>query len=216
MKNLLIIGVGGLAREVYGHTKNSKGYGTAWTIKGFLDGNVRLEEKEYELLDAPLYGNVENYQIEEEDVFICAIANPKVKMLLTKMIEDRGGTFINLIHHTAIISHRAMIGRGVVICQFVTVSCDANIGNHVLINLASEIGHDASVGEYSSLMSYVDITGNVSVGKGTYWGSGSRALPHSKIENNSTVGAGSVVLKKVKENQTVFGIPAMPIMKIIK
>ena len=33
----------------------------------------------------------------------------------------------------------------------------------------------------------------------------------SKIGNHAKIGAGSVVLKKVKEGQTVFGVPAMPI-----
>ena len=37
---------------------------------------------------------------------------------------------------------------------------------------------------------------------------GSRLLPHKMIENNASVGAGSVVISKVKEGTTVFGIPA--------
>ena len=50
MKNLIIIGVGGFAREVYWHAQFSHGFNTEWTIKGFLDGDVKLADEEYKFL----------------------------------------------------------------------------------------------------------------------------------------------------------------------
>ena len=41
MKHLIIIGTGAFARELYGHAKNSIGYGTSWDIKGYIDGDVK-------------------------------------------------------------------------------------------------------------------------------------------------------------------------------
>ena len=72
-KHLLIIGIGGFAREVFWHAHDSIGYGTEWDIKGFLDGDVKLEAQEYEKLAAPLLGDVDTYAIESDDCFICAI-----------------------------------------------------------------------------------------------------------------------------------------------
>jgi sugar O-acyltransferase (sialic acid O-acetyltransferase NeuD family) len=212
MNNLVIIGVGGFAREVYWHAQNSIGYGTEWMIKGFLDGTIRLADEQYKFLDAPLLGNIEQYEIQENDVFVCAVANPPIKMMLTEMVEVRGGIFINIIHNTAMVSSRAILAKGIILCPYTIISCNVTVGNHVMFNLYSDAGHDAVIGNYTSVMGHVDITGNVQIGERTYWGSGSRALPHSKIGNDSTVGAGSVVIKKVKANQTVFGIPAMPIL----
>ena len=37
MKNLIIIGTGGFALEVYEHAQNSLGYGSEYKIKGFID-----------------------------------------------------------------------------------------------------------------------------------------------------------------------------------
>ena len=50
MKNLIIIGAGGFAREIYWHAQKSIGFGVEWRIKGFLDGDIKLAAAEYELL----------------------------------------------------------------------------------------------------------------------------------------------------------------------
>jgi len=209
MKNLLIIGTGGFAREVYWHAQNSIGYGEEFLIKGFLEGNVPLAEH-YEL-PLPVLGKVENYVIEENDVFVVAIAGANVKKIIVEMLLNKGAEFINLIHKTAMVSSSAELGKGIIICPFVMISCNTIVGNHVMFNAYSSLGHDAQIGDFSSTMGHVDITGNVKAGIGTYWGSGSRALPSSKIGDYAKVGASSVVLRKVKAGETVFGIPAMPI-----
>lgn len=211
MKQLVIIGTGGLAREVCDFLPETLGYGTKWNLKGFLEGDAPQKKEAYELLYAPLLGDIHTYKIETEDVFICAIANPQVKMRLTQYIERKGGQFINIIHEFTKISAHARLGKGIILYGCVGISCDVQIGDHVLINAYSGIGHDTSIGAYSTIYSYVNITGRVNVGERTIWGSGSRALPNARIESDSVVGAGSVVLKRVKAGQTVFGVPAMPI-----
>lgn len=211
MKNLIIIGVGGLAREVYDLLPDSIGYEEKWRLKGFLDGDVHLEEAAYQLLYAPLLGAAATYEIEPDDVFLCAVADPKAKRRLTECMESRGGAFINLIHRTAAISKSAQLGRGIIFYGHTGISCNTRIGDHVMIGAYSGIGHDAKIGAYTSVMSYVNITGGAIVEEATYWGSGSRALPNSRIEKGCVVGAGSVVLKRVKAGQTVFGVPATPI-----
>lgn len=211
MKKLFIIGTGGLAREVYWHAQNSIGYKTQYELKGFLEGDVPLDASKYNLLPMQVVDNVINYEIEENDVFIIAIADGECKEKIAKIIEEKKGEFINLIHNTALVSPLAKIGKGILICPFVIISCNTSVGNHVTFNSYSDLGHDAIVGDYTSIMSHVDITGNVLVGAHTFWGSGARALPSSKIGNYARIGAGSVVLRKVKDGQTVFGVPAMPI-----
>ena len=211
MKELLIVGTGGFAREVYWHAHNSLGYGTEFVIKGFLEGNVPLDHSKYSLLPAQVLENILNYNISRNDVFVVALANSKIKELLAGIILGNGGKFINLIHKTAMVSDTAQLGIGIIFCQFTSISCNTVVENHVMLNAYSSLGHDAKIGEYSSIMGNVDITGNVSVGTHTFWGSGSRALPGSKIGNYATVGAGSVVIRKVKDGKTVFGVPAVEI-----
>lgn len=208
MKQLLIVGTGGFAREVYWHAQQSVGYKTQYEIKGFLEGNVPLAKDAYELMPAEVFDNVLNYQIQFDDVFVIALANSTVKNKIAHILAQKGGEFINLIHKTALISPQAKVGVDVILCPYTIVTCNTVIGSHVMFNLYSSMGHDSQVGDYSSLMCYVDIAGDVHIGDHTFWGNCSLAIPGSRIGDYVTVGAGAVILKTVETGQTVVGVPA--------
>jgi acetyltransferase-like isoleucine patch superfamily enzyme len=54
----------------------------------------------------------------------------------------------------------------------------------------------------------VDLGGHVIIGKKVFIGTKATIIPKIEIEDNSIVGAGSVVIRKVKSKTTVFGNPA--------
>lgn len=211
LKHLIIIGVGGFGREVYWHAQNSLGYGAEWNLKGFLDGDVRLPDEEYEKLKLPVVGDINSYQPQDDDCFICAIVNSVVRKRLTDIIQEKGGAFINLIHRTTILSGNVKMGIGNVFSPYTTVLDSVKMGNFNIFNVRTGIGHDASLGDYNSLMSAVDINGFVRIGNFTYLGDSASTIPHSKIEDGAFVGACSLVLKKVKAGKKVFGVPAVEI-----
>lgn len=211
MKHLIIIGVGGFAREVYWYAQDSRGYRVTWDLKGFLDGDVRLDEEEYRKLELPVLGDVKSYEIQEDDVFACAVGTPKVKERLVGIMEARGGNFINIIHNMAIIQGNVTMGKGIILCPWVSLNDHSKIGNHVMFGAHGGMAHDSSVGDYSCFMGGAGLCGNVQVGKGTYWGDGATALPHSVIGDYAYIGCRSVVYKKVKVGQKVLGNPALPI-----
>ena len=86
MKQLVIVGAGGFAREVYWYAQESVGFGTSFEIKGFLDGDVKLDEAEYAKLEKPVVGDAGTYEISDEDVFVCAIGDPSVKKKLVERL----------------------------------------------------------------------------------------------------------------------------------
>ena len=211
MKNLIIIGVGGFAREVFLHAQKSLGFGVDWRIKGFLDGDVKLSAAEYELLPEKVLGDVNGYEICDDDVFTCAVGSPKARKILAEKILARGGKFINIISRLAEIVSTARLGQGVIISPFVGVSDKAQLGDFVAVNAQTIIGHDAHVGNFSSIMTHVAVSGNCKVGAEVFIGSGAVILPKAKVGDGATVGAGCVVLKKVRAGATVFGNPAIEI-----
>lgn len=211
MKHLIIIGVGGFAREVHWHAQNSLGYGDEWNIKGFLDGDVRLEAREYKKLPLPLCGDVGEYKIQKDDVFVCAIGDCAARERLTDIMEKKGATFINLIHRTALIAPTAKLGHGCILAPFCIVQPEVVAGNHTVMNICSGLGHDAKVGNYCSFMAGGGLMGYASVGNRVYMADGAKALPHAVIEDDAYVGVDSVVFKRVRNGQKVFGNPAMQI-----
>ena len=211
MKNLIIIGAGGFAREIYWHAQKSLGFGIEWQIKGFLDGDVKLAAADYELLPDKILGDVDSYEICAGDVFTCAVGTPKARKVLVEKISARGGEFINLISSLAYVMPTVKLGRGVIICPYVNIGDRAELEDFVAVNDVSIIGHDAQIGKFSCVMPHANVAGKCKIGAEVFIGSGAIILPKAKVGDGATVGAGSVVLKKVRAGAKVFGNPAIEI-----
>lgn len=210
MKDLIIVGAGGLGREVLQMCMEINNISQRWNIKGFIDDNLKaLEDKkcEYKVL-----GTISGWIPRSNEIFVMAIANPKIKKIIVETLKVKGALFDTIISPRAFIATTAQIGKGSIISPFCFVSDNVVLGQCVFFNAYTSIGHDTVMGDFSSTMGHVDITGCCIVGQETYWGSGARALPSSKIGDCAFVGAGSVVLRKVKAGDKVFGIPAMSIL----
>lgn len=211
MKKLIIIGVGGFAREVYWHAQESIGFGTEWELKGFLNGDTQLEDEEYQKLALPVLGDVMSYEIQPDDVFICAVGNGLVRKKLVQPILERGGKFINLIHKTAIIHGNVKMGQGNIFCAYTHAHDHATIGDFCIFNVRSGVGHDVHLGSYGSFMANAELCGFVQAGDNLFMATNAVAVPYSRLGENVYVGVNSSVLKRVKSNTTVFGNPALPI-----
>lgn len=211
MKNLIIIGVGGFAREVFWHAHKAHGFGVDWRIKGFLDGDIKLAAAEYALLPATVLGDVNGYDICADDVFTCAVGTPKARRHLAEKILSRGGEFINIISTHAYIMPTAQLGRGVIIAPHTDIGDRAQLGDFVATNAQTIIGHDAQIGDCCCIMPHAVISGKCRLGAEVFVGSGAILLPKSTVGDGATVGAGAVVLKKVRAGATVFGNPAIEI-----
>ncbi len=210
MKTLIIIGARGFGREVFHLATQCKGYLERFTIKGFLDSksDALQEYRGY----PPILNSVEDYIPERNDVFVCALGDSKFKKHYISLVKAKSGVFYSLIHPTAIIYPSAKIGTGAIILPNVLVSSDVIIGKWVTLQPFIAIGHDARIGSFSHLNAYAFMGGYAEIGEGVTLHPGAKVLPHKKVGDWATVGAGSLVMLNVKPEQTVFGMPAMPIV----
>lgn len=210
MKNVIIINASGHGKEVYWVVKGSPKYDIDYVLKGFLDDRPDiLRPYSYE---HPILSSVEAYEPQANDVFICAIANPKDKLKYATMIKNKGGKFMNVIHYSALLSANIEFGEGVIIGSFSSLSCDCKIGNFVTINSFVAIGHDVTLSDYAHVNSYAAINGGVEVGPLAVVNTHAVILPRLSVGQSAVVGAGSVVIKNVPEYTTVFGVPATPVL----
>ena len=213
MKNLIIIGTGAFARELFWHAQQSIGFDVDWRIKGFLDGDIKLSPEDYSRLpeSVPVLGDVNGYEICADDVFTCAIGTPEARKVLCEKISARGGEFINLVSEFAYVMPTVKLGRGVIISPHTDIGDGAIIGDFVATNAMTIIGHDVTIGDYSCIMPHANIAGWSKIGAEVFIGSGAIIVPKAKVDDGATVGAGAVVLKRVKSGKKVFGNPAIEI-----
>jgi sugar O-acyltransferase (sialic acid O-acetyltransferase NeuD family) len=203
-KRLLIIGAGGFGREVLQWAQDVQAQQIVdWEVGGFLDSNSQAFEN-FEIA-LPVLGDPQTWQPDASDRFICAIGDPSTRLRICRELQSRGAKFISLVHPTAIVGSRCHIGTGTVLCPGVTVTVDATIGNFVILNVRSCVGHDAHVGDGCTINDFCDITGNAKLGEGVFLGSHSSVTPSTKVGDYARVGAGSVVVRRVRANTTVMG-----------
>lgn len=209
MKHLLIIGARGWGREVYDIAVACMAAGEDFDVKGFLDDKSDTLDGKSNY--PPILGPVETYQIESDDVFICALGDVNFKKKYADIILNKGGEFISLVHPTAIIGSNAKWGKGCVIGAYANLSSDTSLGDFVTFSVKAGMGHDSTVGNYSHIGGLTNISGFVSIGKNVTIHPCCNIVPHRKIGDNSIIGTGSVVLNNVKMGTTVFGNPAKKI-----
>jgi sugar O-acyltransferase (sialic acid O-acetyltransferase NeuD family) len=206
MKNLIIIGARGYGREVYQLATELDNFGKEFIIKGFLDDKA-------DALDGyanypKIISSVEAYVPQEDDVFICALGDPMYKKIYSKIILDKGGEFISLVHPRASIGMNSTIGVGCIISSHAKISCDVKIGDFVSIQSFSDLGHDVKVGDNCHLSAYTFLGGFVEVGSDVRILTRSSISPHKKVGDGAMVGAASFVVSNIKPETKVFGSPA--------
>ena len=208
MKNLIIIGAGGMGRTIHDIAKESLGYGTEFIIKGFIDDNVNALQgfPNY----PPVLETISDYIPMPEDVFTFSIGGDSRRVCIENMIK-KGAEFINLIHQTARIGTNVKIGRGNIIAAFTTLGADCLIGDYNMIQSYTVIGHDAEIGNFNRIDTHVTCVGGIRIKNDTCIHTSAVINHKVTVEDKAKVGACSFVIRKVKAGETVLGVPAKKI-----
>jgi sugar O-acyltransferase (sialic acid O-acetyltransferase NeuD family) len=208
MKNLIIIGAGGFAREVYDMANYCYGNEKDFFIKGFLsDSPSEIESMGY----PSILGTISNYEIEKGDVFFCGIGSVTDRKKCVEIILSKGGSFINLIHPNVVISPSVKIGIGVAIKAFCVLASDVVIGDFSFLQSSVILGHDVEIGRYCQVNSFSFFAGCSKIHDQVLVGAHSKFIQNAEAEELSIVGIGSLIIRKVKRETTVFGSPAKKI-----
>ena len=205
MKQLIIIGAGGMGRTVYGIAIESIGYGTEFIVKGFVDDNIHALDgfQNY----PPIIGTTSDYIPEEDDVFVSSIGTDSRQRCIGK-IQMRGGRFINIIHSTARVRTNVQMGVGNIVCAYAIIGADCVVGDFNLFQNFSIIGHDVRVGNHNRIDTHVTCVGGITICNNTNIHTSAIINHGVVVEDDAHVGAGSFVIRKVKAGTTVFGNPA--------
>lgn len=208
MKDIVIVGSGGFAREVrwlIDECNNGQ-----WQILGWIS----KEQKGTIIAGLPVLGDDEwllNYD-KPIDVVVAVGSGNLRKKIVSVLKKNNNISFPSIVSTTSKISNSVCLGQGAIVTSNCILTVNIKIGEFFLCNLSSTVGHDCKFGDYVTLNPGVNISGNVNLGECVTFGTGSCIIERMSVGDNSIIGAGATVVKNIPSNCTAVGTPA----KIIK
>lgn len=209
-KKIAIYGAGGLGREVAGGiARINKAGKEHWELVGFYDDAIETGTV-ISHYGSVLGGMKELNDIKEPLALAIAVGTPRFRKTIHERITNQNIYFPNLIAPSfRILDHKTFkIGKGNIIQDNCSATCDVEIGDYNVFNGSNALGHDVVVGDFNVLMPGVRLSGVVEVGDCNMFGVDSVVLQQIKVGDNVTLGAGSVLMTKPKDGHTYIGVPA--------
>ena len=207
MKDIVIIGAGGMGKDIQWLIERINDVEETWNILGYIDDGILVDT---EINGYKVLGGMDFLkQVDDSLAVVCSVANTKTREKLIAQIKDKENfEFPNLIDPSVIISKRVEMGNGNVICAGCIMSVNITLGNFNIICAASIIGHDDDIKSYVTIYPGVRLSGTVTIDDKAEIGTGTQIIQGINIGQSSIIGAGTVVIADVQGNCTVVGNPA--------
>ncbi|MFC8685124.1 acetyltransferase [Brevibacillus porteri] len=122
--------------------------------------------------------------------------------------KEKGFSFSQVIHPSAIVSPHAVLQEGVQVMAGAVIQPGTYIDSNSIINTRAVIEHDTSIGKHVHIAPGAVLSGSVTVEDDAHIGTGAAVIQGMTIGRNSLVGAGAVVVKHVQADTKVSGVPA--------
>lgn len=200
MKNIVIAGNGGFARETKWLIDRVNDCGKMWNFLGYIS----METGQKDVIGSDDY--IAN--VREELSVVLAIGNPQIRKTLYERYRSNANIrFPNLVDPSVIISESARMGHGNIICANSVFTVDISIGSFNIINLGCTVGHDTEIGDFNTINPGTNVSGNVNIENLTEIGTGAKIIQGRNIGRNVVVAAGAVIIKDVPDGVMVAGVP---------
>jgi len=115
---------------------------------------------------------------------------------------------LSLVSPLATLSGGVLVGEGVYVGHEALISCDTELGEHVVVNQRAVIGHDCVIEENVSLAPLVFLGGNVRVKRDTMIGVRSTVRQGVSIGRNCVIGMGSIIVKNIRDDSLTLQMPS--------
>ena len=208
MNEIVIIGNGGLAKEIAEYIDNINDSNPTWNLLGFSTNDpsqIGNYIHKYKVLC--LDKDIANWGKQLGLVIGVGFPN-KISEISAYFNKNLNLYFPNIILPTAFIAKHISLDKGNIITSGVVISTDVQIGSYNLFNWNVTIGHDTLNGNCNVFNPGSNISGNIILGSRVLVGTGSQILQGLTICDDVIIGAGAVVTKDIKEPGTYVGIPA--------
>jgi sugar O-acyltransferase (sialic acid O-acetyltransferase NeuD family) len=123
-------------------------------------------------------------------------------------------TFFTFIHKSVLVFDKVEIGEGSIICAGSILTTNIKIGKHAQLNRATNISHDAVIGDFFTTAPNVHISGNCNIGNRVYIGCNSCTREKISVCDDVIIGLNSGVVKNINKSGVYIGTPAIKFKNI--
>lgn len=117
----------------------------------------------------------------------------------------RGFRFPPLVHPAAWLDDSVILEDGAQIMAGAIVQADVRIGCASIVNTSASVDHDCCLAAHVHVAPGAILCGGVTVGEGSFIGSGSTVIQGVDIGESALVGAGTVVVRDVPPRGVLIG-----------
>lgn len=209
MQNIVIACEDAFGIEVYSiiceiNKRRKKADGEiAYNIIGFIDdGNLQSEQIK---LPVPLIDTIDNWHPEVNERAVLGIAKPETKAKIVRVLSERGVQFESIIAPWVLTDvNKLKVGKGCIIWPH-SLNDDFEAGDYVTL-LACMID-SRKIGDYSTVLRFSNVA-EAEIGQYSFVGNHAFLARGKKVGDNCYVADGSIIVNNVKDNTSVFGVPA--------
>lgn len=205
MTNILLLGAGGLAREVL--SADLDGH----RVVGILDDDPGLRG---ELVGGVrVLGGLAHAAEYDADLVVC-VGSGKARRAIVQRLAGLGvrpERYATVADRAVRIPQSCAVGSGSVLLAGAVLTADAQLGDHVVLMPNVTITHDDVIADYATLAAGVSLGGGVRIGEAAYLGMNSSVRQQQTVGREAVVGMGSVVVADVPDGEVWAGVPARPL-----
>ena len=202
MRDLIIVGAGGHARDVYCIAD-----ACGRSVRGFLDDSGAVSS----VMGRPVLGSTSDWQKYPDCAFVVGIGDPRIRRKVVEaMRRDGKPAWDTLVHPSLITFNPSVIGEGTVVMAGSIFATDVKLGEHCVVSLMVSLGHDDHIGDFCTLAPKATLSGNVTCESGVEIGTLAAVRQGITLAKGSLLGMGGILTKNTEPDNVYIGNPAKP------
>lgn len=205
MRDLLLLGASGLAREAAEATQSGH------RVIGVLDDDLALRGTRFAGVD--VLGSTAHAAEYDADLLVCVGSGAGRRAIVARLAElgVARTRYATLVDASVNIPESCAVGAGSILLAGVVLTADVRVGGHVVVMPHVTLTHDVRLDDFATLTAGVSLAGSVRVGEAAYLGMNASVRQGVVIGTGAVVGMGAVVLSDVPDGETWAGVPARPL-----